>query len=101
MAQATGLLGLRPWEFWQITPREFANMLDGYRQQEEQKWQRTAQLASWIMSAQLGNKAPSADKLLGKNTNNRTDRQSKVVSIEEKRKVLRDLEQALGEAVNQ
>jgi hypothetical protein len=99
MAQATGLFGLKPAEFWDLTPREFANMGEGYRMHNDIEWQRTAQLASWIMSAQLGKKAPTADKLLGKD-NQRKERTNKVVSIEEKRKTLDELEQSLGKAVN-
>lgn len=98
MAQATGLLGLMPWQFWELTPREFENMSEGYRIRNDIEWQRTAQLASWIMSAQLGKKAPTADKLLGKDK--RKERTNKVVSIEEKRKTLAGLEESLGEAVN-
>lgn len=98
MAQATGLFGLKPHEFWDLTPREFANMGEGYRMKSDVEWQRTAQLASWIMSSQLGKKAPTADKLLGKD--NRKERTNKVVSIEEKRSTLAELEDALGEAVN-
>jgi Phage tail assembly chaperone protein, TAC len=99
MAQATGLFGLRPAEFWELTPREFANMGEGYRMHSDLEWQRTAQLASWIMSAQLGKKAPTADKLLGKDKQ-RKERTNKVVSIEEKRNTLAELEQSLGKAVN-
>jgi hypothetical protein len=98
MAQATGLFGLKPWQFWDLTPREFANMGEGYRMRNDIEWQRTAQLASWIMSAQLGKKAPTADKLLGKDK--RKERTNKVVSIEEKRKTLAELEESLGKAVN-
>ena len=73
-------------------------MGEGYRMKSDADWQRTAQLASWIMSAQLGKKAPTADKLLGKEK--RKEPTTKVVSIEEKRSTLAELEEALGEAVN-
>lgn len=98
MTQATGLFGLKPAEFWELTPREFANMGEGYRLRSDDEWQRVAQLASWIMSAQLGKKAPTADKLLGKDK--RKERTQRVVSIEEKRNTLAELEESLGEAVN-
>jgi hypothetical protein len=96
MAQATGLFKLTPGQFWDLTPREFENMGEGFKMRQDLEWQKTAQLASWIMSAQLGKKAPTADKLLGK------DKQStkKVVSIEEKRKTLAELEESFGKAVN-
>lgn len=99
MAQATGLFGLRPSEFWDLTPREYSNMAEGFRRRNEIEWQRIAQLASWVMSAQMGKKAPTVDKLLGKDTK-RKERTNKVVSIEEKRKTLDELEQILGKAVN-
>lgn len=99
MAQATGLLRLKPFEFWDLTPREFDNMIAGDELREERTWKRTAQLASWIMSAQLGKKAPTPDKLLGKDKQ-RKERRNNVVSIEEKRKTLGDLERSLGKAVN-
>lgn len=73
-------------------------MGEGFRMRGDIEWRRTAQLASWIMSAQLGKKTPTADKLLGKD--NRKERTNKVVSIEEKRKTLAELEESLGRAVN-
>lgn len=69
----------------------------GFQMNEDLVWQKNAQLASWIMSAQLGKKAPTADKLLGKEK--RKERTTTVVSIEEKRKTLSELEDTLGEAV--
>ncbi len=99
MTQATGLLELAPEQFWYLTPREHANMIAGYQLRQDAEWQRSAQLASWIMSAQLGNKTPTADKLLGKDKHGK-QRQSNVVSIEHKRKTLAELEDSLGKAVN-
>lgn len=37
-------------EFWDCTPREFDNRVKGFQMKEEREWQRTAQLAAWIMS---------------------------------------------------
>ena len=98
MSDAFGYLGLLPDEFWSLTPREFRNMMDGYKKRQDGEWQRTAQLASWIMAAQLGKKAPTADKLLGKD--NGKQRPQKVVSLEEKRRTLAELEESLVRAVN-
>lgn len=71
-------------------------MIAGFRMREDLEWQRTAQLAAWIRQAH-GDKKVTADKLLGKDK--RKERTSgKVVSIEEKRRTLDELEQSLGKA---
>jgi hypothetical protein len=98
MTQAYGYLNLRPDEFWVLTPREFRNMLDGFKLREDVEWQRTAQLAVWVMSPHSGKKTPTVDKLLGKDKKGK-QRQQKVVSIEEKRSTLMDLENSLGGTV--
>jgi hypothetical protein len=97
MAQAFGYLNLKPDEFWHLTPREFRNMMDGFSKRQDIEWQRTAQLASWVISPHAGKKTPTADKLLGRD--NGKQRQRKVVSIEEKRSTLAELENSLGGAV--
>ena len=74
-------------------------MMTGFNMRQELEWQRTAQLASWVMSPHSGKKTPTADKLLGKGKGKQ--RKRKVVSIEEKRATLDELEQTLGKAVNE
>ncbi|MBW3113484.1 phage tail assembly chaperone [Bacillus sp. MCCB 382] len=98
MTQAFGYLDLHPEQFWDTTPREFRNMMDGFKLRQDIEWQRTAQLASWVISAHV-KKPPSADKLLGKDKDGK-QRSRKVVSIEEKRATLADLESTLGRTVS-
>jgi hypothetical protein len=66
MSDAFAYLQIHPTDFWHLTPREYRNMMNGYKKRQDVEWQRTAQLASWIMSAHIGKKAPTADSLLGK-----------------------------------
>jgi hypothetical protein len=99
MAQAFGYLDLKPEQFWDTTPRDFRNMMDGFKLRQDIEWQRTAQLASWVMSPHSGKKTPSADKLLGRDKNGK-QRSQKVVSIDEKRATLADLESTLGRTVS-
>lgn len=98
MTQATGFLGIMPWDFWDLTPREYNNMVVGFQQNEELQWQRAAQIAAWIRQGN-GDKKITADKLLGKDKQ-RKERQDNVVSIDEKRQTLAELEESLGKAVN-
>lgn len=98
MAQATGLFGLTPDQFWELTEREFVNMAEGFRMREDIEWRRAATTARWIMSVHAGKKTPTVDKLLGKD--NRKEWRKDAVTIEEKRATLSELEAALGEAVD-
>jgi hypothetical protein len=98
MAESFGYLNLKPSEFWDTTPREFQNMMNGFKLREDSEWQKIAQQASWIMSPHSGKKTPTPDKLLGKENNGK--KVGKVVSIEEKRSVLDELEESLGKAVS-
>jgi hypothetical protein len=97
MAESFGYLNLKPSEFWDTTPREYQNMMNGFKLREDVEWRKIAQQATWVMSPHLGKKTPTPDKLLGKESKvaNR-----KVVSIEEKRSVLGELEEKLGKAVS-
>jgi hypothetical protein len=35
---ALGELGLRPWEFWRLTPREFSVMFEAFFRAENRAW---------------------------------------------------------------
>ncbi len=48
-----------------MTPYEFYLYSKGSVERENDEWQRTAQLASWVLQGWTKN-APSADRLLGK-----------------------------------
>lgn len=99
MAESFGYLNLKPSEFWDTTPREYQNMMNGFKLREDAEWRKLAQQATWIMSPHTGKKTPSADKLLGKDKDGK-QRSRKVVSIEEKRATLADLESTLGRTVS-
>lgn len=94
MSQAFGLFGIRPEEFWDLTPREYDNLLHGYRMRSDSEWQRTAQLAAWLLQGQ-GNKNVTADKLLGKG---QQVRETGKVNPDDKRRTLDELEDTLGKA---
>lgn len=87
---AYGHLGLKPSEFWELTPREFDNMAKGYEVQQEREWKKIAQMSAWIMQSN-GSKV-TADKLIKK-----PKVSHKKVTTDEKQSTLNDLESQLGE----
>ena len=82
---------MKPDEFWRLTLTEFNDLVKGYEWRDEQEWQRTAQLAAWTMSPHL-KKPIGADKLLNK----KKDTKNNVVSLEDKRRELEELEAELA-----
>jgi hypothetical protein len=70
-------------------------MLRGYELRIEQQRTENAVLALMIRRA-MNEKRISLDDLLGRKSNDRKQRQNNVVSIEEKRRTLEELERALG-----
>lgn len=52
--------------FWNLTPSALHQRMAISHHRDEQEWQRTATLASWLMSAWVGKKAPSPGRLLGR-----------------------------------
>jgi hypothetical protein len=70
-------------------------MLRGVELRIEQQRTENAILALMIRRA-MNEKRISLDDLLGRKHNDRKQRQNKVVSIEEKRRTLEELERALG-----
>lgn len=82
---------MKPDEFWRLTLAEFNDLVKGYEWRDEQEWQRIAQLAAWTMSPHL-KKPISADKLLNK----KKDTKNNVVSLEDKRRELEELEAELA-----
>lgn len=67
-------------------------MVEGYNMREEREWERTAQLAAWLLSPHTKRKI-TADKLLGKD---KQKRKTKKVTAEEKAETLESLESDLG-----
>lgn len=86
---ALGPLGLLPQQFWDMTPGELKDMVEGFKLREELEWRKTAQLAAWIVSPHL-KKPVTADKLLGKN------KQKKTTTPEETKARLHDLMARMG-----
>lgn len=74
-----------------MTLAEFNDLVKGYEWRDEQEWQRIAQLAAWTMSPHL-KKPIGADKLLNK----KKDTKNNVVSLEDKRRELEELEAELA-----
>ena len=87
-----GALNLKPDEFWDLTFAEFNLMVEGYKWREEREWERTAQLAAWLLSPHTKKKI-TADKLLGKD---KRKHKRKRVSPKEKAKIMEGLEKDLG-----
>ena len=57
-------LGLRPWEFGALTPREFGLLLAGHRTREEDGWLQIAALGCWVTAPHI--KTPlKPEQLLG------------------------------------
>jgi hypothetical protein len=54
-----------PWDFWQMTPAELQLRVEAFERAEKTAWERTAWMVSHLMSAWVGDKAPSPDELLG------------------------------------
>jgi hypothetical protein len=81
---------LKPDEFWRLTLTEFNDLVKGYEWRDEQEWQRIAQLAAWTINPHI-KRAITADKLLNKKKD-----PGKVVSLDEKRRELKELEAELS-----
>jgi hypothetical protein len=58
---AYGLLELKPSEFFELTPREFTLMYDGWKQREERK----ARYVQWLLSPHMGKKTPKLHEITG------------------------------------
>ena len=64
---AFGLLGLKPWEFWKLTPGEYLEMCEGYNLRVENEMRRLAWHAANIMNVHLKKRhRVTVDQLLGK-----------------------------------
>ena len=58
-------MGLKPWEFWRLTPAELEEQVEGYKAREERAWYRTAWLACYVLAPHTKKKL-TPEKLLGK-----------------------------------
>lgn len=58
-------LGLRPAEFWELTPGELALMVEGFRDRHRDEWFRVAWLASNVRHAVWAKKGFTPYELLG------------------------------------
>jgi hypothetical protein len=52
-----------PQQFWKLTLAEFNELVEGYKLRNKMEWERTAQLAVWIMQPHVKEKM-SVDKLI-------------------------------------
>jgi len=73
---AYGILGLRPPEFWELTPKQYLLMIEGHEKKDESVWNKIAQLASWNTAPHLKNPV-TPEKLLNprKESKRKTTRQ--------------------------
>ena len=58
-------IGIRPWEFWEMTPAELTAMLEGARTTEERRWYRTAWQVAYLLTP-YSKKKLTPEKLLGR-----------------------------------
>lgn len=68
-------MGLRPWEFWELTPAEFRLMVKGYRRRHDLTWERTAWVVAKLMniSGKVCKQPATVAKLLGRVIKARSD----------------------------
>jgi hypothetical protein len=62
---AYGFLGLKPREFWKLSPKEYFLMIEGHKEKEEFELQKRAQHAAWVVQPHVKNKV-TPDMLLQK-----------------------------------
>lgn len=94
---AYGTLGLKPGEFWELTPREFRLMADGFAEEEKRRFENLHHLLAWhaanVMNASGNLKRPvSVEKLLGK----KSRKQGKTLTPEEQKAELERLKKLFG-----
>lgn len=61
-------IGLKPDEFWRLTPREYEDVVDGYRARQQDEYRRAAWMVHYIVAAWVKD-PPDIDELLGFKTN--------------------------------
>lgn len=61
---AFGPLSLHPDQFWQLTPTEFTDMVEGYKWRAEQAYKDRIEIAWLTAHFQRLKRLPSLDKLL-------------------------------------
>lgn len=59
-------IGVLEHAFWNMTPRELTWRNEIFRRRQIREYERLAWLAHHLMSAWVGDKAPSVDDLLGR-----------------------------------
>ena len=77
---AYGWLGMTPQQFWDMTPREFHNKQQGFF--EKEAW------AAILYRRAMNEKKVSVDKLLNRNASSK----KKVVSLDEHRNMIHEME---------
>lgn len=65
---------LKPFEFWKLTPAEFAELAAGYKWRQKQQHELAAWVVYYLMAVHLGRKTPSIDALLGREERNAVTR---------------------------
>lgn len=91
-----GELGLKPWEFWRLTPHEFDLMLEGFFRRQDRAWEMVGTLGLWVVSPHSKQKFTVLG-LLGR-TQLRTMPESRVVVTPEQEQALREAEDAAAVA---
>jgi hypothetical protein len=61
-------VGVLEYRFWQMTPAELAERVEIARRREDRERERAAWMTHYIMAAFMGDKAPSIDRLRGRET---------------------------------
>ena len=76
-------------EFYQLTLSEFVELIEAKNEQTKEEYKKLAQLAVWITAPHL-KKPLSVDKLV------QAEKENKRIDINEKRKILQELDEELG-----
>ena len=58
-------IGIKPTEFWTLTPREFEDLYAGYVARQEEEYERAAWMVHYILAAWMKD-APKPNELLGR-----------------------------------
>lgn len=88
---AFGPLNLMPQQFWELTLKDFNDLVDGYKWRDKREWEKVAQLAVW--TSQKLKKGTTAKKLLG------SEQGRKKTNPEESRNRVNDLITRLGKGL--
>jgi hypothetical protein len=78
---AVGEMGMRPEEFWKLTPYEFQTMIEGHTNKQKNKYNDLKGLAWYIAVLSRAKEIPELEKLLGESTPKKEQTPEEMVAI--------------------